>query len=271
LPGDDLGRAELARFLRSRRERVSPTQVGLPASRRRRAGGLRREEVAILAGVSPTWYTYLEQGRKIRPSPAVLDSLAKVLLLSEEERQYMHLLVYGHRPRPLPQPLTVPMVEMAQELTSCFGRCPHPMYAFNEVSDLVAWNDAAADWYTDFHRLPADRRNMMWWMLTDPEAQDRLVNWEEDCRDVVARYRGYIAMRHNEPRIRRFVAELRQASPLFTKYWVEHEVHAQAQRVRQFRHPVLGVRSMRVQVVVPTESDDLRIAFHLPAPSGHTH
>jgi transcriptional regulator with XRE-family HTH domain len=265
LTGEDPGRSELARFLRSRRERIDPTQVGLPISRRRRSPGLRREEVAVLAGVSPTWYTYLEQGRNIRPSPAVLDSLARVLLLTEDERQYMHLLVYGHPPRARLEQRLVSMTEMVQELVECYGNGPHPIYAFDEIADVIAWNDAAAEWYTDFAKLPTGRQNMMWWYLTEPEARDRLVNWEDDCRDIVARYRGYVAMRHNNPRISEFIAELQEESPEFARWWVEHEVHGQSQRPRVFRHPRLGTRTMHVQVVVPTETDNIRIAFHLPA------
>jgi transcriptional regulator with XRE-family HTH domain len=265
LPGDDRGRGELARFLRSRRERIDPGQVGLPASRRRRSPGLRREEVAVLAGVSPTWYAYLEQGRDIRPSPAVLDSLARVLQLSEHERQYMHELVFGHQPRPRPEEPSPTRTRTVRQIVDCYGQGPHPIYAFDEISDVIAWNAAAAEWYTDFALLPEGRRNMMWWMLTDAEAPERLVNWEEDCRDIVARYRAYTAMRHGNPRIRRFIAELQAASPEFTRWWVEHEVHGQSQRPRLFRHPRLGLRTMQVQVLVPTESDDLRIVLHLPA------
>jgi transcriptional regulator with XRE-family HTH domain len=265
LTGEDPGRSELARFLRSRRDRVDPTQVGLPTGRRRRSQGLRREEVAVLAGVSPTWYTYLEQGRNIRPSPAVLDSLARVLLLSEDERQYMHLLVYGHPPRARPVREPVSMADMVQDLVECFGQGPHPVYAMDEIANVIAWNEAAAEWYTDFARIPSPRRNMMWWALTAAEARHRLVNWEDDCRDIVARYRQYVAMRHNDPRISNFIDSLQKASPEFTQWWVEHEVHGQKQRPRVLRHPRLGTRTMHVQVLTPTESDNVRIAFHLPA------
>jgi transcriptional regulator with XRE-family HTH domain len=264
LPGDDRGRGELARFLRTRRERIDPAQVGLPSSRRRRSPGLRREEVAVLAGVSPTWYTYLEQGRDIRPSPAVLDSLARVLVLTEHERQYMHLLVYGHRPRPREEDADLKVAKMVRQLVDCYGNVPHPIYAFDEICDLIAWNAAATEWYTDFALLPAGRRNMMWWMLTSPEAPERLVNWEEDCRDIVARFRSYTAMRTGTLRTRRFIADLQGASPHFARWWVEHEVHSQLRRPRLFRHPRLGQQTMQLQVVTPTESDYVRIVFHVP-------
>ncbi len=272
MPGDDRGRSELARFLRSRRERINPTQVGLPVTRRRRSPGLRREEVAVLAGLSSTWYAYLEQGRDIRPSPAVLDSLARVLMLSEHERQYMHLLMFGHRPRPRPRAhrQLVSVTEMVGQLIDCYGKVPYPIYAFDEIADLIAWNEAAAEWYTDFGRLPEGRRNMMWWLLVEPEARERLANWEEDCRDIVARYRSYVAMRHGNPKVSRFIADLQGASSEFTRWWVEHEVHGQARRPRTFRHPRLGLQTMHIQVVIPAETDDVRIAFHLPTADAST-
>ena len=267
MTGDDPGRGELARFLRTRRERIDPTQVGLPVSRRRRSRGLRREEVAVLAGVSPTWYTYLEQGRNIRPSPAVLDSLARVLQLTEDERQYMHLLVFGHPPKPLKTRPSVSMNDMVDELMRCYGQVPYPIYAFDEIADLIAWNDAAAEWYTDFAKLPDGRRNMMWWILTDPQARDRLVNWEDDCRDIVARYRSFVAMRHNDPHISMFIDALQVASPEFVRWWEEHEVYRPSSRPRVFRHPRLGTQTMYVQVMTPTETENVRIAFHLPGPA----
>jgi transcriptional regulator with XRE-family HTH domain len=257
--------AELARFLRSRRARIDPIQVGLPRSRRYRSG-LRREEVAILAGVSPTWYAYLEQGRRIRPSAAVLDSLAKVLLLSEEERQYMHQLVYGHRPQPLHHPPARRSTEAVEQLVACYGSGPYPVYVLDDIADVVAWNDAAATWYTDFAQLPTGHRNLMWWMLVAPAARERLADWQEECRDVVARYRAFVATRSRDPRVARFIAELRRDSPEFAQWWIEHEVRATEQRTRRFRHPVLGERVMRLQVLLPADTEALRIVFHLPVP-----
>src|SRR5689334_23475222 len=123
VPTDD-SRRELAGFLRSRRARITPAQVGLPTGPRRRTAGLRREEVAVLAGVSPTWYTYLEQGREIQPSPEVLDSLAQVLRLSEDERRYLHSLVRGAPGVPLAA--EIPAADLIRQLTASFDGSPYP-------------------------------------------------------------------------------------------------------------------------------------------------
>jgi transcriptional regulator with XRE-family HTH domain len=264
-------RQELAEFLRSRRQRVNPGDVGFPTGRHRRTVGLRREEVAVLAGVSPTWYTYLEQGRNIQPSPEVLDSLARVLRLSEDERQYMHVLAYGHRPRPRPTKPAAPIGESIRQLVDIAGRGPYPVYAFDEISDLIAWNQAATEWYTDFAQLAKERCNMMWWLLTSAEARERLVEWEQDARDIVARFRAAAALRPGNPRIRSMIADLRQASPEFTRWWVEHDVAGQRMRSRRLRHPRLGEHTMRLQVMAPTELDTVSVVFHLPdheAPAG---
>lgn len=154
-------RRELADFLRSRRARVMPADVGLPTSLRRRAAGLRREEVAVLAGLSPSWYTYLEQGRDINPSAEVLDSLARVLGLTEDERRYLHTLAYGGvtTPRPLVDELAA--AEIARQLVATAAESPYPVYAINYYCDLIAWNRATASYYADFGQLPVQRRNML--------------------------------------------------------------------------------------------------------------
>jgi transcriptional regulator with XRE-family HTH domain len=170
---------ELAGFLRSRRARIDPEQVGFPVGARRRSQGLRREEVAVLAGVSPTWYTYLEQGRNINPSPEVLDSLAQVLLLTEDERRYVHLLALGHPPVVTAQPSG--SSDLLADVVAAIGDCPHPLYAENHRGDVIAWNQAAVHWYTDFAALPTGRCNMLWWLMTSPEARQRIPDWAEDA------------------------------------------------------------------------------------------
>lgn len=260
---DDPRRRELGSFLRSRRERISPESVGLPVGRRRRTAGLRREEVAILAGVSPTWYTYLEQGRDIHPSPTVLDGLARVLQLSEDERSYMYLLACGRRPvQEAPSYAPVAMERMFWDLARAYG--PYPVFVANQRGDVLAWNDAAADWYTDFAELPAERRNMVWWMLVEPAARERLVKWEEEARVVVARLRAASAAWPGDRRMVKLVAELHDASPEMRQWWSDHEIHGQALRVRWLRHPRLGVQPMYLMLAYPAGTGGIGVAFHVP-------
>jgi transcriptional regulator with XRE-family HTH domain len=257
-------RRELAEFLRSRRARVVPAEVGLPTSLRRRAAGLRREEVAVLAGLSPSWYTYLEQGRAINPSVEVLDSLARVLRLTEDERRYLHRLAHGHigTPRPLADAATAE--ELVRQLVATAADSPYPVYAADIYADLIAWNQAATSYYTDFGRLPEGRRNMIHWLLTAPQAKQRLVNWSQDARDIVARWRAVTGYVDDDRRLQALVGELRERSAEFGRWWDSHDVREQRSRLRRFRHPQHGEQVMRLIVVRAPEFEPWFVAFHLP-------
>jgi transcriptional regulator with XRE-family HTH domain len=183
---DDSSRRELARFLRSRRERIRPSDVGLPDGPRRRAQGLRREEVAVLAGLSPTWYAYLEQGRGIHPSREVLDSLARALRLTEDERRYLHNLAHGAGTHPSRLPAEVSAIDLIRQVVAQFEESPCPVYAADQYCDLLAWNRAACEWYDDWNAMPVQERNILRWMLVSPAAQLRLLDLEEDTRDLIA-------------------------------------------------------------------------------------
>jgi len=216
-------------------------------------------DVAVLAGVSPTRYTYLEQARAIRPSPGLLDSLAVALRLSEAERRYMHVLAYGHQPT---GQTALPGDDGIGELIGAFGATPCPVYAFDDVTDVVACNDAAVEWYADFG---SGQRNVLEWLLMAPEARERLVDWEHDCRDIIARYRTFVAALHTNPRISRYIAELLGRSPEFAQWWDEHEVRPQVRRSCVRRHPRYGVRRMVIHILRPADRDDVQVAFHVPA------
>jgi transcriptional regulator with XRE-family HTH domain len=266
VPGvtQDGTRRELARFLRSRRERVTPAEVGLPAGPRRRATGLRREEVAVLAGLSPTWYTYLEQGRDIHPSAEVLDSLARVLSLTEDERRYMHLLAHGQVSQPRPLADGDSAEETLQLLVRTAKTSPYPVYALNLYADVLAWNPAAASYYTDFEVIPTDRRNMLRWLLTMPEAKERLPDWPRDTADIVARWRSATATLEPDQRLHDMVTEFKAISPDFQRWWEEHDVQERRSRTRRFRHPLLGERTFRLIVVQAADFAPCVVVFHAP-------
>jgi transcriptional regulator with XRE-family HTH domain len=257
-------RRELARFLRTRRERVSPEQVGLPVSSRRRTQGLRREEVAVLAGLSPTWYTYLEQAREIRPSPETLDSLARVLLLTEDERQYLHQLALGHVEIVRPVAPAATINSLVADLVAVAGRGPYPLYAIDYAAEVIAWNDPAKSWYTDWAALEGIERNMVWWMLMNPEAREKIVDWAEDARDIVGRTRGLAARYPHDPRVSELIARLHEESEEFGRWWPDHEVRGQRSRPRRFRLKGLGIRSMRFVILHPADDPRITMAFHVP-------
>jgi transcriptional regulator with XRE-family HTH domain len=257
-------RCELGRFLRSRRERLNPADVGFPSGPRRRSLGLRREEVAVLAGLSPTWYTYLEQGRDIRPSPEVMDSLARVLLLTEDERRYMHTLTYGQVIRPLPLESDLSADDLLRQVVAVEDDSPYPVYAMDHHCDLVAWNRAATEWYDDWACKPVEERNIVRWMLTSPLAKARLLNWESDTRDTVARWRAESAKWPDDELLSARIDEMVELSPLFAQWWDEQIVQENRSRIRRFRHPRLGVQVLRIVPLQSPEFSPAGIVFHLP-------
>lgn len=256
---------ELARFLRARRERINPQDVGFPAGGRRRTPGLRREEVAVLAGVSTTWYTYLEQGRGREVSPAVLDSIATVLRLNEDERRHMHVLAYGRVIRPRPLGGQLPSDDLVKRLVATVDSSPYPIYACNLYCDLIAWNKAAVEWYDDWGRLPPSERNMIRWLICSPVARKRIGSWDTDVRHVVARWRAMISGWLDDPRLQELVSDFSAHSEDFAKWWDEYEVQEHRSSVRTFNHPKLGVRPMRVIVVEGPEFTPSFVVFHVPS------
>jgi len=254
-------------FLRGRRERLKPADVGFPTGPRRRSQGLRREEVALLAGLSSTWYSYLEQGKDISPSPEVMNSLARVLGLSEDERRYIHTLTFGQVISPQPLNADLSAEDLIREFIATTDDSPYPAYAADQYADLIAWNRAATEWYDDWSALPDGERNIVRWMLTSSMAKVRLLNWENDTRDAIARLRGEAAKWAGDQKLARRLAEIDAASPQFAAWWDEHYVQEHRSRVRRFRHPRLGVRTLRIVPVVSPEFAPAGIVFHLPVAS----
>ncbi len=218
----------------------------------------------MLAGLSPTWYSYLEQGRKIRPSPEVLDSLARVLLLTEDERRYMHRLAHGQVGEPRPPDTGSALEDVIRQLVRATGTGQYPVYALNLRGDLIAWNHAATEWYADFGAMSPAERNMVRWMFTDPIAKVRFADWETDAQDIVARLRTVPARRPHDERLARLVQEMSVLSAEFALWWTAHDVTEQRSRLRTLSHPTLGNRIMRLVVVYPADTDSYLVAYHLP-------
>lgn len=255
---------ELGRFLRNRRERIRPEEVGFPAGGRRRTPGLRREEVAVLAGLSTTWYTYLEQGRGRDVSSSVLDSIARVLRLSEDERRYMHFLTFGHVASSNPLGEESSIDDWLRQIVSIAEEHPYPVYLTNRATDLIAWNRAAAEWYDDWDRLPVRDRNFLQWLLTEDKAKRRFVNWEMVARDVVARWRIDVAQWPHNPLIQDRTSDLREKSPEFALWWDNQGVLEHRTGVRTMRHPHLGVKDWLVVPLISFYEQSPGIIYHLP-------
>lgn len=226
-------RPELANFLRSRRERLSPGDVGLPAARRRRTPGLRREEVATLAGVGMTWYTWLEQGREIGVSAAFLDKLARVLRLDAAERRHLFLLAQA-RPPAEPGRTFCVLPPLAARLVQDLA--PHAAHVINLRWDVLAYNDPA-DRLFGFGRHPPGRRNLLRALFTDPALREALAEWESQAPAMLASFRRDVTAAREDAEARALVEELERVSPEFRLWWRSQEVHA----------PCTGVRMIRVE------------------------
>ena len=259
-------RRALADFLKSRRERVVPTDVGLSGGSRRRTGGLRREEVAFLAGISVTWYVYLEQAREVQPSRELIDSLAQALRLSEDERRYMHTLAHGAAAGAAPLAVDLSPADVVGQIVGQSADSPYPVYAGNHYGDLIAWNPAAHDWYGNWDRLGVGH-NYLRWLISDPVAHDRLVDWEGEARDMVARWRSESARHPVDERTTTLRAELAQLHPDFADWWQHHEVQEHRSRLRHFRHPRLGLQAFRLVPLITPEFPSVAVVLHLPVPS----
>ncbi|HEY6425275.1 MAG TPA: helix-turn-helix transcriptional regulator [Pseudonocardiaceae bacterium] len=187
---------EVAALLRSRRARLRPADVGLPAGARRRTPGLRREEVAQLASISTTYYTFLEQGRDLRPSRQVLDALARALRLGATERVHLHELVHGVSPAPTRctvETLAPAVADLVDRLD------PHPTYVTGRSWDVLAANRAARTLWTDWPALPPAERNMLWWTFMDPAARTVLIEWQSEAAAQLARFRVAAARHPDDP------------------------------------------------------------------------
>jgi len=198
-------RRELGAFLRARRARLDPLEQGLPTVRARRTPGLRREEVAQLAGVSVDYYTRLEQGRDLRPSTAVLNALARALQLTTTEREHLFRL-----DRTGPAPARVAGPERVRPSTRRILErvSPNPALLFGRRLDVLAWNRAAATLITDFAAVPVAHRNIVWLVFLDPAVRAVYPEWESVAREALAFLRGAAGRYPNDPAIASLVGEL---------------------------------------------------------------
>jgi transcriptional regulator with XRE-family HTH domain len=233
----ELRRRELGAFLRDRRERIAPQQVGLTPLGRRRTPGLRREELAQLAGVGVTWYTWLEQGRDINVSPQVLEAVCRTLMLDPHERSHVMTLAgfTEHRLARECQSIS-PAVQ-----TMLHGLVPIPAVVLNERLDALAYNRVYGHLFDDLDALPLGDRNMLWLFFTHPAWRRAAVQWEQTVRRLVAQYRLAMADHVGEPAWRGLIARLSEASPEFVRVWEEREVLGPENQTKLIMNDTVGL------------------------------
>jgi transcriptional regulator with XRE-family HTH domain len=263
----DLRRAELADFLRKRRESLRPEDVGLPNGGRRRTPGLRREEVAQLAGVGTTWYTWLEQGRDVRASLEVLEALSRALRMSAAERTHLVLLGRGEEPPPcktLAERVSPTLKRVVENLGT------NPAYILGRRWDYLAWNRAARLVLCDFEAIPRPSRNHVWLHFMDPTRRERFPDWERSSRLLVAKFRADSARQIGDPAFEELIHSLRQSSPEFCKMWKRHEVASAGTGRKEVRHPLAGLMAFEHAVFNPAEAPEQRLVLYTPLPEHDT-
>ncbi|AIQ11307.1 transcriptional regulator [Paenibacillus durus] len=258
----DLARnKQLGDFLKIRRARLNPEKVGLPLGRRRRTAGLRREEVALLAGVSVDWYTWLEQGRDIRVSSRVLEELARVLQLSSTERR--HLFLLAEQTIPLDnkhdQLHLSPSVQQFLDYQN-----PSPAYVTNPRWDFIAWNRAACAVFGDYNEMSELERNSVWRIFTSSYMRELLDCWEEHGQRRLAQFRASYGRFIDDPWWPEMIARLSKESEEFKEWWPRHDVLNTPEGRKVLHHPGVGELILGHLSFQVSDAPDLLVTVHMP-------
>jgi transcriptional regulator with XRE-family HTH domain len=254
-------RTELAAFLKARRARVTPEDVGMPPGLRRRTPGLRREEVAQLAGVGVTWYTWLEQGRPINASEQVLAAIAGTLKLDAAECAHLYHLA-GLQPAPA-EPESCPLSPDMQTILDALS--PLPAAISNARYDIVRWNSAYDALFPGLTRSEPARRNSLWCTATVPSCCNAFLNRAEELPRMVAVLRSGYGKHVGEPYWEDFIRGLIDASPEFARLWARQDVAAHSTRYKVYRHAAVGEVRMSVTNLTVFGMPEARLVVYTPA------
>ena len=253
----------LGTYLRDRRTRLDPVALGFGGGRRR-TPGLRREEVASRSNISPTWYTWLEQGRGGAPSADVLDRLAKGLMLTEPEREHLYMLGLGRPPEARYQPIDGISPRLQRVLD---GMVLSPAIIKTAMWDVVGWNRAAALLLTDYAKLPREGRNILRLMFGSDHVRVRNADWDSIARFVVGAFRADVARAgaNNSAAVTKLVAELSRASAEFEALWQDNDVVTHGEGVKRIHHPDAGLLAMEFSSFLVEGRPELGMIIYNPA------
>jgi transcriptional regulator with XRE-family HTH domain len=255
--------SRLGEFLQARRAQVSPEDAGITTYGRRRVPGLRREELAQLAGVSVDYYVRLEQGRAAHPSAEVLDALARALQLDDVELSHLHQLASpppARRRGSAPERVTPGLERLLRQLDTV------PAIVIGRRMDILAWNPLAAALMGDFGQLPREQRNQARLMFLDPACRERYLDWERHARETVG-YLRHCAGRHpDDPEIAALVGELSVKSAHFARWWADHLVREKASGSKTYRHPIVGELTVHFETLVPPAAPDQALITYTVEP-----
>jgi transcriptional regulator with XRE-family HTH domain len=257
-------RKQLGEFLRAQRDRLRPEDFGLPPGQRRRAPGLRREEVALLCGISPTWFTWIEQGRTTSISVPTLAAIARGLRLSRAERAYMFQLAARADPAP-----RTPQGADPRQLQPLVEAVRTPAYVLDRHWDAVAWNRAAGELFRDWigakRATPTERRNLLEFVFLEPSAQKFIVGWRERARRLVAEFRADTAAWEDDPVRQALVHDLGEASEEFAAAWQSQSVLTRDGGRREFDHPRRGRCAYEQFTLYVARQTDLKLTVLVPS------
>ncbi|AXG81594.1 helix-turn-helix transcriptional regulator [Streptomyces paludis] len=263
---------ELGRFLRARRTQTSPDQVGLTVGAGlRRTPGLRREELATLAGISIDYYVRMERGKETRPSPAVLDSVARALRLDDAEHQHLRELATRaarYAPEPAPPPSRTVPPHLTQVLEAMR---PNPAYIVGRSMDLLAWNPGGLAMYAGLEDWPVPQRNLARYLFLHPAARSLFPGWDDLVRGCVARLRAQAGTAPDAPDLTGVVGELLLKSPDFVELWERYDVVGRRKVRKTFRHPQVGVFTLSGQSMMLEGTSGLRLGVYTAVPGTPDH
>ena len=251
----------LGTYLKDRRAKLDPAAFGFPAGRRR-TRGLRREEVAQRANISPTWYTWLEQGRGGAPSADVLDRIARALMLTDVEREHLFLIGLG-RPPDVHYRKDEGVTQRLQRVLDSLE--PTPALIRTATWDVVAWNRASTVMLADYASMPPQQRNILRFIFLDPRARAAQYNWESVARYVVGAFRVDAARAGAAEVVEPLVDELCRLSPEFKTIWGDNDVGTHGETVKHIRHPVLGPIAFEYSAFAVDGRPDLTLVVYNPA------
>lgn len=267
MPAAEAPRTELADFLRTRRRHIAPSKAGLQVSGQRRTPGLRREEVSLLSGVSLTWYTWLEQGRNIKPSRQVMDALARTLHMSAAEHAYV-LRLTGHAAEALVEDLATSMPPHAQRLIDALATSP--AFALTPYWSILGWNRAYEALYPNVATVPAADRNLLWLVFTDPYVSGLLVDWRTDSRRFLTQFRAEAGSRVHEKAFADLIRRLHEVSEHFRVGWASHDVDQFSSTQRRFEHPTAGTLLLEHHRLSLADHPNLHLVIYTAAPGSDT-
>ena len=267
LSNEDYRYKELADFLKTRRQKILPSQVGLPSTAHRRTPGLRREEVAQLSGIGLSWYTWLEQGRPIHVSVSILESLSRILLLDNNERRYLYLLASQPFPSDFPEyqsAVSPALIHVLDSLVLC------PSFVTDQRWNVIAWNKAADLLYGNFAEMSARERNIVWAMFTNEKYKKLCPDWNINAKRLLGNFRASCGQYIEDPWLISFVEDLKKESAEFEALWSLHEIDNSHETHKKLNHPIVGILEFEVNNFDVTDGTELKLIVHVPLPKTDT-